>query len=88
MGTSAFAHPGLAIKAVYGRLIRIFRSTGLLWLDRKEAEYKALFFLDEKQGLAKVYHCISHIAGIELKFYKEQIPYPLFTSQDAGVNTC
>jgi hypothetical protein len=34
----------------------------------KLAEYKTLFFFKEKQGLSKVYHRISHLAGIILKF--------------------
>jgi len=56
MGTSAFAQSGLTIKAVYGRLIRIYRSSGIPRFDRNDAEYKALFFFNEKQGLAKVNH--------------------------------
>jgi hypothetical protein len=84
MGTSAFAQSGSTIKAVYGRLIRIFRFSGLAQVDRNDAEHKALFFLNEKQGLAKVNHCISHIAGIVLKFNTKQIAQPLFASQDTS----
>jgi hypothetical protein len=53
-------------------------------LPWKLAEYKTLFFFEEKQGLKKVIHYISHMAGIVLKFDIKQIPYPLFTSQDAS----
>jgi len=84
MGTSASAQSGFTIQAVYGRLIRIFQSIGLPRIDRNDAEYKALFFLNEKQGLAKVNHCISHIAGIVLKFNTKQIAQPLFASQETN----
>jgi len=54
-------------------------------LNQKYVEYKTLLFFKEKQGLAKVIHCISHVEGIVLNFNIKQIPQPLFTSQDASL---
>jgi hypothetical protein len=85
MGTSACALSGFTRKAVFGRLIPRFRSMGWPRFDQNGAEYKALFFWNEKQGSAKVNHCISHIAGIVSKFNTKQITHPLFTSQDASL---
>jgi len=41
-------------------------------------------FLQGKQGLAKVIHCISRVEGIILKFKMKQIAQPLFASQGAN----